>query len=329
MPELTTAFPERNFSPEELLKIYDNGFEGTLYDPTAEAALYGVADTFYTALPQAASIGKGKLSTPFKFAVALDPDFGIYERQTTGDCVSHATRNGGMLDYCADVVFGETKYQGRFCTENIYGYRGHGGQGASCARLCLYTSQDGPGGFLTRQKYTSEDGRYSIDLSNYKSSIGHNWGRSGTPSWLNKIAAKNKALRVFDVTSIDEARDVIAMGFGINMCSGLGFSSSRNEDGLAEQRGRWAHAMAWVAVDDTPWAHDKYGGPLFLVQNSWGRWNGGPKRNEQPDGSFWIRPSVARSMINGRGGWAIASIRGYDRELILDRHSHLQKEYDQ
>jgi hypothetical protein len=318
------GFPEKSFTPDQLRDIYDSGFKGTVYDPTADAALYGVANTFYGEFAGAVDRGKGKLSLPFKMAVALDDEFGAYEAQTTGDCVSHSTRNAGMMDYCADAAWGQTEFRGRLATENIYGFRGHGGQGASCSRLALYVSQDGPGGFLTRDRY--EEGGNSVDLSRYKSSIGHNWGRRGTPSWLNKIAAKNKALRVLDLNSIEEARDALAVGFGISMCSGLGFSSSRNKDGLAERKGGWAHAMAWIACDDSPWAYDNYGGPLFLVQNSWGRWNSGPRRNEQPEGSFWIRPKIADSMIRGGGGWVIASVRGYERELVLDRASFIERE---
>ena len=71
-------------------------------------------------------------------------------------------------------------------------------------------------------------------------------------------------------------------------------------------------------VDDTDYAHQKYDGPLFLVQNSWGVWNSGPKKHEQPDGSFFIRPSVAEKMIKAGGGWIIASVRGYERELVYD-----------
>ncbi len=303
-------------TPKQLLDIYDGGFKGVIHDTASYAAMRTVTPRFYDAFPGAKGRGKGRLSLPYKAALTLDPDFGGYESQTTGDCVSHATRNGGMMDYCIDAMFGETTYKGRFATENIYGYRGHRGQGANCSRLAMYVSQKGPGGFLVRDKY--EDGRNSVDLSRYNSRIGHNWGGSSTPAWLNKIAATNKAMRVFNVKSMDEAIDALAMGFGIPMCSGYGFRSTRNEDGLCERGGGWNHAMAWIGVDDTDYAHQKYGGPLFLIQNSWGEWNGGPKRHEQPDGSFFVRPKISQSMINGGGGYVVASVRGYNRELVYD-----------
>lgn len=322
MPKLTFEDYNMTPTPEQLLEIYSSGYRGVLHDRASYVSLRRSIPRFYDIFPEAKASGRGKVSSPYKACLALEPEFGRYEAQTTGDCVSHSTRNAGMIDYCIDALFGETDYLGRFATENIYGYRGHGGQGASCSRLAGYVSQNGPGGFLVRKRY--ESGSSSVDLSVYNSRIGHNWGPRGTPSWVNKIAEKNKALRVFSVKSVEEAIDAISMGFGISMCSGYGFSSSRNEDGLCERRGGWSHAMAWIGVDDTDWAHQKYNGPLFLVQNSWGKWNSGPKRNDQPDGSFYIRPNVASSMIRGGGGFVISSVRGYNRELVYDTQNKIK-----
>jgi hypothetical protein len=307
------------FEPHELLEIYNNGFKGVHQDAASYFALRTIAPRFKNVF--GSDHGKGKVSLPFKACLVLDPEFGGCENQTTGDCVSHSERNAGSIDYCTDAYFGETTFKGRLATENIYGWRGHGGQGANCSRLATYVSQSGPGGFLPRDKYT--DGSNSVDLSRYNSSIGHNWGRSGTPSWLNKIASKNKAMRVFSCKSIAEARSALALGFGISMCSGYGFDSTRNQDGLCEQKGGWSHAMAWIGVDDSDYAHQKYGGPLFLVQNSWGAWNNGPRKYEQPVGSFFIRPQVAEKMIKAGGGWITAAVRGYDRELVYDMQSKI------
>jgi len=307
-------------TPEQLTEIYDNGFCGVIQDKPAYYSLRTSVSRFYDAFPQAVGIGKGKVSLPFKAALALEPEFGRYESQLQGDCVSMGTRNAGMIDYCIDALFGETEYNGRFATENIYGARGHRGQGANCATLARYVSQEGVGGFLVRKKYTSKDGKYTADLSRYNPKLGAGWGPM-TPTWVNEIAAENKALRVFSVKTIDEARDAIAAGFGLNVCSGYGFSSKRNEDGLSEQKGSWSHGQCWCAVDDTDYAHQKYNGPLFMIQNSWSSWNSGPKKYDQPDGSYFIRPSIASKMLNAGGAWCIASVRGYNRELVYDTMS--------
>ena len=73
--------------------------------------------------------------------------------------------------------------------------------------------------------------------------------------------------------------------------------------------------MAWVAVDDT---HDRYNETLFLVQNSWGLWNSGPKVHDQPDGSFWIRESDAAGMIAQRGSYAFSNVNGFPPQKLDD-----------
>lgn len=311
--------PEFNYdvSPDPIIQGYGDGsIEGSIRD---EAGWRDLVETLEAPYFQEiggnlADTGKGKISLPYKAALKLEPEFGRYEAQTTGDCVSHATRNAGMIDYCVDVVAGETEYKGRFATENIYGYRGHGGQGASCARLAAYVAgEKGIGGFLVRKAYG--EGSQSVDLTRYNSRIGHNWGRSGTPRWLNDLAKENPAKTVALITTLEEARDAIANGYGISVCSGYGFSRTRNEYGVASRSGSWSHAMTWCGCNDDPSdeAYKRYGGMLFLDQNSWGRWNSGPKRFDQPDGSFWIDHRTAQGMLRARGAWVISSVVGFKR----------------
>tara|TARA_R100000808_G_scaffold2159_1_gene9054 strand:+ start:1477 stop:2529 length:1053 start_codon:yes stop_codon:yes gene_type:complete len=264
--------------------------------------------------------GRGKISLPYKAVLQLEPEFGGYEPQTTGDCVSHATRNSGMLDYCIDAAFGETDYKGRLATENIYGWRGHGGQGASCSDLCGYVSDDGPGGFLVRGDYSS--GSNSEDLSSYNSRTGHNWGRRGTPGWLNKIAAKNKSKHVALITNTDELCDAIGNGYGVAVCSDYGFNSDRGRFGVARPRGSWSHAMTFIGCidDEDNEAYKHYGERLFLIQNSWGDWISGPTYLDQPVGSFWVTDRVAGRMLNARGSWLISRVDGINRRDISYLH---------
>ena len=322
---MSLTFEDFNFEPEpyQLELLYANGFQGVLRDPAADEALYASAPSFYAEFPAAVGIGDGKLSAPYRAVLAQEPEFGRYERQVTGDCVGHASRNAGMIDYCVDALFGETTYEGRFATENIYGWRGHGGQGASCSRLALYVSPEGPGGFLTRKSYTSDQG--SVDLTTYDGMLGHRWGQKGTPAWLNAIAAENKALRVFQCGSLAEARDAIACGFGLSRCGWRGYSNKRNDDGVSPVSGKWAHAMCVCGVDDTPAIKAKYPKGIYLICNSWGAWNSGPKRAEQPDGSFWVNGRVFEFEIADGGVFVIASVRGFSAEAVLDLAKNVEE----
>lgn len=71
--------------------------------------------------------------------------------------------------------------------------------------------------------------------------------------------------------------------------------------------------MSIVACDDT---YERAKEALFLILNSWGPWNGGPKLFEQPDGSFWIYESVMDAMIRQGQTWGLGGIKGFPARKI-------------
>ena len=71
--------------------------------------------------------------------------------------------------------------------------------------------------------------------------------------------------------------------------------------------------MAWIACDDT---HERFKETLFLIQNSWGKWNNGPKVHGQPEGSFWVREKDARGMLSSGGGWVFSDVDGFPARKI-------------
>ena len=152
-----------------------------------------------------------------------------------------------------------------------------------------------------------------VDLSKYNSSTGTRWGRWGVPKEVENEGKKHQVSTISLVKTVDEARDAIANGYALSVCSGYGFSSRRDKHGIAKRSGGWSHAMAWVACDDSREIYDE---TLFLVQNSWGVWNGGPKRFDQPDGSFWIRERDARGMLSGNGAWAFSDVDGFPARKV-------------
>ena len=66
--------------------------------------------------------------------------------------------------------------------------------------------------------------------------------------------------------------------------------------------------MSWISMDDS---HEIYNETLFLIQNSWGVFNGGPKRFDQPEGSFWIREKDAAGMLRQNGAWVFSDVNGF------------------
>lgn len=293
-------------TPTSTLKFYRDGFVGAICDEEDVKKLLGELPmpVFGAAAYDLYGSGEGKLSLPFKVLLEFDPGHGPAERQTTGDCVSHSTRNAVDITRAVEIKNGDREdFVVRSATEGIYQSRGHRGQGMSCSGAARYVHQKG--GILLRKDYGE------IDLSVYDSSIG---ARHKIPdSIYEDEAQKHQVKTISNVRTVEEARDALANGYAISVCSGYGFSSRRDSNGIAKRSGGWNHAMAWTACDDT---RERLDETLFLVQNSWGKFNGGPKAHGQPDGSFWIREKDARGMLSGGGAWVFSDVDGFPAREI-------------
>ena len=233
-------------TPREILKAYKDGLVGSWCDPEDTDKLLGELPhpLFGVAASDLYSSGKGKVALLHKSAIKHDPSFGPHERQTTGDCVSHSTRNAVDVTRCHEIVGGQAEeFVARGATEAIYGSRGHGGQGMSCSVAARFVAQNG--GILVRKDYGF------VDFSKYNSRIGTNWGRSGVPRDVIEEGKKHQVKTISLVKSVEEARDAIANGYALSVCSNYGFSSRRDSHGIARKSGSWNHAMAWVAMDDS------------------------------------------------------------------------------
>lgn len=291
-------------TPKSLLDAYSSGFIGSIADPDGtKELLKSLPMPFFGDSGQGLiGSGKGKLSTLYKLIQKLDPKFGESEKQEQGDCVAHSTRNAIDGSRASDILVNGAKFDFviRGAIEGIYGSRGHTGEGMTCGGSVRYVTNKG--GVLLRKKYGN------IDLTQYNAKLSGGWGRTGTPRELNEEGKKNQVKTASLIENVDQARDALFNGYGITLCSMVGFSNKRDQNGISQRQGQWAHAMAWVGCDDT---REIMNETLFLVQNSWGIWNGGPKRHDQPNGSFWIRESVARDMIQSGEGFALSNVVGF------------------
>ena len=173
----------------------------------------------------------------------------------------------------------------------------------SCSGAARYVHQNG--GILIRKDYGD------VNLSKYNSSLGANLR---IPNDVYKTEArKHQVKTISNIRTVEEARDALANGYALSVCSGYGFSSRRDSNGIAKRSSGWNHAMAWIACDDT---HARLKETLFLVQNSWGKWNNGPRVHDQPEGSFWIREKDARGMLSGGGAWVFSDVDGFPARKI-------------
>lgn len=257
--------------------------------------------------------GKGKIILLYDIIRAVAGTFPM-RKQTIGDCVSQGAAYAVDAVKSVDIYLNKEfeEWVAETATEDIYGgsrvqigggrISGDGSVGAWAAR---YVNQYGA---LPRQKYGN------IDLSTYNGNYARTLGRNGVPKELLEIAKQHPIQTVSLVKTYEEVRDLISNGYGVTIASMQGFSSKRDSEGFAKPQGTWAHQMSILGVDDS------YKRPGVLVQNSWGIWNGGPKRHNQPDGSFWVdAEEIERRVLSKGDSWAFSGYEGFKPRKLNTR----------
>lgn len=277
--------------------------------------------------------GKGKLILPFKEILNLYPDSLPGPAQGRGDCVSHSSKNAALGTMCCEITSGKPdpvsgklegapevsdvgRLAGVLSTEAIYNWRRHGGDGWSCVEAANVMLKES--GLWLRKNYPEIE----VDFTQYSARNAGIYGSRTPPeSWL-KIGREHLVQTATEVEEYDTLRDLLANGYCVSSCGGESFSSERNEHGFSKRTPKgWAHAMAYLAVDDRDVIKEKYDGDgLVLVQNSWGQWNDGPRRIYQtsediPHGAFWARWSDIKNRymiaFSGVNGWPPKKLKNY------------------
>ncbi len=237
-------------------------------------------------------------------------------RQTIGDCVSQGAAYAVDAAKCVDIYVNNEweEWVAETATEDIYagarvviGGGNLGGDGAYGVWAARYCNEYGA---VPRGKYGK------VDLSKYSGNKARSWGKrsGGVPKTLLKISKQHPILTVSRVDTYEQARDLLANGYAITVASNQGFSSNRDSEGFARPKGEWAHQMCLLGVDDN------YKRPGVLCMNSWGVWNAGPKRNNQPDGSFWIdADEVEKRMLKVGDCWAFSGYEGFKPRKLNTR----------
>ena len=270
--------------------------------------------------------GAGKLSMPFHVIEQVFPGSLPASAQDRGDCVSHSTRNAILGSLACEIAAGTADEQsgqiegvpqvteaarldGVLATEPNYWWRNHGGDGDSCDRAAECAMRQA--GMWLRKDYPE----VGIDLTRYSGRTAGKWGSRNPPADIKAIGQDHLVRTTTRARSFEQVRDLLANGYCISSCGGESFSNKRDENGVSSRtRGGWAHAMAYLAVDDRDETKSRYGGePLIYLMNSWGkRWNSGGRRVlgtdvDIPEGGFWARWSDIRNRyaiaFSGLAGW--------------------------
>lgn len=312
--------------------LYELGFQGCVPDPAADEEMqsYGYA-TADEALEDCglADIGKGKLILPYRYVEQYYPTAYPGPAQKRGDCVSHSVVGAALTTMCCEVASGlpdsitgkvEEAPQiselaakhGVLATEPGYKFRGRSSDGWWSRAMINYMIK--AIGAVIRKDYGF------VNLEAYNPGFAGGFYRNGeAPAEELAAFGQNRFRDAAECKSFEAIRDSLAVGIGVSGDGSEGFSGERNEDGVMDEKGSWAHAMQVAGCDDRPVAHDKYGGPLLLFKQSWGIWGSGPRTilhtdMQIPVGFFWVRWKDVRT----REYTSIAGLHGWARQALPD-----------
>lgn len=269
---------------------------------------------FGPASDQIKGSGKGQIALLYKAIEKVVGHFNV-KVQESSDCTSFAEAYQIDTLRAINIINGSSEeWVAECCTEANYALsrvevgqralgQGGGSIGAWCAEAVVKF------GTLVRIKYLDK-----YDLTQYSRARADSWGWTGLPDDLEPIARQYPVKLASLVLTYEESRDAIFNLCPVNVCSQTSFTSYRDKDGFALKTGyNWPHSMAVLAVDDS------FRRPGVLLCNSWPKnWITGPKRHEQPDGSFWVDADVFNEMLRQRDSFAYSGLKGFaPRKLNL------------
>lgn len=143
------------------------------------------------------------------------------------------------------------------------------------------------------------------------------WGRSGVPEVLEPFAKLRRCSETTLAINFEQAAAAIQNGYPTVVCSGQGFSMSRDEDGFCRPGGVWFHCMTLAGVR---WGKR----PGLLCCNSWGDSNTVGKHYPETmpvpvrNCSFWIDAATCTKMLSGRDSYVYAGYSGFEPTQIPD-----------
>ena len=216
-----------------------------------------------------------------------------YIAQQIGDCVSFGHAHANDLLQCIEICFGEPSEFRETDTEFIYGEsrkvagilsNQDGSYGSAAVKAMLNS------GIVSREMLGS-DGAYSGRRAKA-------WGLNGPPAEVEKQAAAFKLGSVSNVTTWEELVAALWNGLPVTICTGMGFTMSRDNQGFCTPSGRWGHCMFVSGV-----RFDRKGA---CVVQSWGpNVPDGPTDLDQPDFSFWVDKTAIEKILSEGDSWAL------------------------
>jgi hypothetical protein len=238
---------------------------------------------------------------------------------TVGSCVGWGASLAVDLTSACDIVYRREPevWRGRTIEASLYGFSRVEARGKT-----VNNGGDGSTGFHAAKAihelgclhYGVEYGGIVIREDN-KQKRDRDWGRDGVPNELEPYAKERRCSEVTLAVDFEQAAAAIQNGYPVVVCSGQGFSMSRDADGFCKPGGTWWHCMVFAAVR---WGKR----PGLLCLNSWGDSNtvGKYYPENMPTAvrncSFYVDADVCTRMLSGRDSYVYAGYSGFKRTQI-------------
>lgn len=275
---------------------------------STSSAIYGSSMDSKDVVKHLQGTGKGKLSLPHLSLQKFRPQPFSDEPQQTNDCTSHGSRNASDLSraFEIDVKREPESFVCRSSSAPIYWNRGsYADSGMQPADAAYWLNS---AGVLLEKKYPF------ADLSTYSASLAVKYG-GRVPQAAIEEASKHPQRFMVRVSSIDDARDLLANGYGLFGGFFQWVRPVRDRKGIMEMSGSTAHCVCIFCCDDTGTE------PLFGLGNSWpSTWvsGGHPDWGPLPDGSGLVRAMFIQDAISRGDLFAIGNTEGFPPQKLPD-----------
>ncbi len=300
-------------TPYSLLSAYNAGMQGYVPDERAKQEYFATQKYQYFSEPNIRGSGLGKRAMLFEYARRLDPKC-FTEKQVTGDCVSHGSRNARDMTRAVSILVNREPYDWfrMGATEPTYGARGHGGEGMSPAVASRFERDVG---FLARTDYGV------VNLTKYDGMLGARWGSSGVPQAVKELCGKNKVRRISLVKTQEELMDAMFNGYAAHSGQMAAWEATSNSKGIhGRARVPWAHDMAIAFYDDSK---EFFPFRVWGIVNSWAQWNQKPTAwpKEYPE---WVPGMILTSAedfdvcVSSGDCWVYGGADGYPPQRLPD-----------
>jgi hypothetical protein len=225
------------------------------------------------------------------------------DKQTIGDCVSHGYARGLDYLYCvkqsAGLVSGYVEGQTSAMSEEIYGLSREAGNSLG--------PTDGSNGIwavdgLKANGYCYREGK------GYDGQLAKQYGWRGVPADL-KSKGKSRLLKDYALLKTpDDMANALKAGSPCPICTALGFSMTRDSNGICRQEGRWGHCMNVIGL------YQVSGKWNFVILQSWGQNTPSgpiPVGGEAPDNSFGCDWDTMGRILSEGDSYALSGVDGW------------------